>query len=648
MAQPTQNQNVDRDAVNAANQNDRTNRARNAAAEAASNFGRAFTETGRGIVQAGSDFISQIVPFGTREVQVSVAGRLDDSDKRWLFRIEFNPNTLSIREGYAANAKHLRAVRFSPEFTEIPASAFIGCEKLTDVDFATLVNLTSIGANAFNGTGIRNLPLDQLNNVTYIGAGAFQDCRNFKHLNFDENCELRVIGDYAFAGCKNLTDQRRAFFGGRGDFTIPPKVEELGTGCFASCRKIKSLEIGPNVKTIKGNPFVSPDMKKEDGSLSLRSRWHLWRTKINVPGVDKPLKAKEFVEMTTDLNGLRHIKTTKYHYIQLPDGTYRQEHVSDYEKYLEEQASIINNHQLSREEISAYFAQAYGWNIAPEQIPESIIVNLMNGLNQPVTNNGVSQTIDPKVIKEFGVKYQIEQEKAAANAAGQMGKQMAENLEKSGFVGAYQQGLDERTTTEQATAEQMAEAFYNAGQALSPSEQEEEKAPETRLVDKGDPVIRVDQEAEAVADAPAETQTLEEDKTRSFIETAHEGGQLTAEEKAYADWQNGDGSQVDYLDESTVEDFLEEDRIAEKLAKGAELTDDEKKFYNMMEDRRLRTNMLNQSKEKQGMFDQQTRDVYEELSPDAVKYVKNQYGISAAPNKIHEAAAVNDESTRGR
>lgn len=83
--------------------------------------------------------------------------------------------------------------------------AFQGCTALGSVSLSE--NLTTIPESAFEGcialTGEVNIP----NAVTSIGKNAFKGCENITKIVFeDSGTILKTIGDYAFQGCKKMTN----------------------------------------------------------------------------------------------------------------------------------------------------------------------------------------------------------------------------------------------------------------------------------------------------------------------------------------------------------------------------------------------------------------------------------------------------------
>ena len=77
---------------------------------------------------------------------------------------------------------------------------------------------------------IENIVIEK--HVKTIGAYAFSGLEKLVSVSFDEESELEVIEEYAFAGCKELTE-----------ITLPEKLEKLGEAAFADCEKLRSVEL---------------------------------------------------------------------------------------------------------------------------------------------------------------------------------------------------------------------------------------------------------------------------------------------------------------------------------------------------------------------------------------------------------------------
>ena len=106
------------------------------------------------------------------------------------------------------------------------------------------VAVKSIGAGAFMGSDIETVTIK--NNVTFIGASAFEDCEQLTTVTLKTD-KLTTISANAFKTCPALTA-----------ITIPRGVTTIGSGAFMNCIKLKKV-MGP--QEVDGGYFpVSADV----------------------------------------------------------------------------------------------------------------------------------------------------------------------------------------------------------------------------------------------------------------------------------------------------------------------------------------------------------------------------------------------------
>ena len=130
------------------------------------------------------------------------------------------PSSVATIGAYAfANTSITGTLTFQ-DVTEIGEGAFENCKNISDLNFG--FSLKKIGDKAFNGcTFPINLSIP--NTVTEIGNYAFYKCGEIRKLTLPTSLER--IGSYAFADCKNIG----------GDLLIPSSVKEIGDGAFSNC-----------------------------------------------------------------------------------------------------------------------------------------------------------------------------------------------------------------------------------------------------------------------------------------------------------------------------------------------------------------------------------------------------------------------------
>ena len=157
------------------------------------------------------------IEFETPITQIPDGAFKNTSINNYFLRI---PSSVTTIGAYAfANTSITGTLTFQ-DVTEIGEGAFENCKNISDLNFG--FSLKKIGDKAFNGcTFPINLSIP--NTVTEIGNYAFYKCGEIRKLTLPTSLER--IGSYAFADCKNIG----------GDLLIPSSVKEIGDGAFSNC-----------------------------------------------------------------------------------------------------------------------------------------------------------------------------------------------------------------------------------------------------------------------------------------------------------------------------------------------------------------------------------------------------------------------------
>ena len=176
--------------------------------------------------------------------------------------------------------------------------AFINCK---DISLFTINNssVTSIGAYAFSGTGVKNVLLS--NDIEFIGVGAFKDCSKLEQIKFDGtmaqwnniycggdinaiiSCLDGVLGNdtvyVASNGLEYVVNDDKVsctitgigtYKGSQvviGEYIDGSRVTAIGTGAFEGCEKITDIVLPDSISDILAYAFA--------GCKSLKS--------INIP-----------------------------------------------------------------------------------------------------------------------------------------------------------------------------------------------------------------------------------------------------------------------------------------------------------------------------------------------------------------------------
>ena len=103
----------------------------------------------------------------------------------------------NMENQYGQCLPNLRNLILPIDVEEIPNQTFKNCKKLVNINWDKLVNLKTIGEEAFMSTAIG--PTFYVpNSVEEIKCGAFEDCDSIKTLIFDEGSQIQHIYSRAF------------------------------------------------------------------------------------------------------------------------------------------------------------------------------------------------------------------------------------------------------------------------------------------------------------------------------------------------------------------------------------------------------------------------------------------------------------------
>ena len=120
---------------------------------------------------------------------------------------------------YLNNKRVAGAITIPDGVTQIPHSAFVGCDGITSVILPNSV--TSIGNSAFsNCSGLTSVTIPD--SVTSIGSGAFYNCNDLTSVTIGNN--VTSIGSGAFESCLHLTS-----------VNIPDSVTNIDSCAFNLC-----------------------------------------------------------------------------------------------------------------------------------------------------------------------------------------------------------------------------------------------------------------------------------------------------------------------------------------------------------------------------------------------------------------------------
>lgn len=142
----------------------------------------------------------------------------------------------NISEGVFSSNPNIKSITVNKGVKTIGSSAFAYCSYLETVKFESGSQVKLVGDFAFNGC--RNLKSVNLpEGVERIGQSAFAQCDAISSLSLPSS--LVEIGSCAFQSCKNLAN-----------VTLPSSLESIGSYAFGQCEKLKSITIPGSVSVI--------------------------------------------------------------------------------------------------------------------------------------------------------------------------------------------------------------------------------------------------------------------------------------------------------------------------------------------------------------------------------------------------------------
>ena len=155
-----------------------------------------------------------------------------------------------------ANLTGLEEIVLPSTLRSIEYGAFYGCSALEKITFSSENNLQIISHHAFENCNLQGTL--ELPAICAISDYAFAGNRMMEGIKLSDT--LLSIGEYAFAGCKalkNVTIESSKVKYGPYAFTGCEALESfyvnaavLPAGMFCACDKLKTVTIGPDVKTI--------------------------------------------------------------------------------------------------------------------------------------------------------------------------------------------------------------------------------------------------------------------------------------------------------------------------------------------------------------------------------------------------------------
>lgn len=157
----------------------------------------------------------------------------------------------------------IESIIIPKQVTEIGEYSFSGCKKLKTIEFENDSQLQIIGNYAFHISTLEEIYIPF--HVKIIGKNAF-DCCHINSIEFAPDSELQTIGKKAFHA-SSITG-----------ITIPAGITHIYKETFDSCYKLKSIEFAPNsqLQIIEENAFYKSHVESlsiPSSIIELKERW---------------------------------------------------------------------------------------------------------------------------------------------------------------------------------------------------------------------------------------------------------------------------------------------------------------------------------------------------------------------------------------
>ena len=157
-------------------------------------------------------------------------------------------NIKTINYGAFAGNEWLSGIKLTYGLTKILDNAFSGCVNLNTIDIPDSV--VYIGGGAFRNTAITTITIP--NGVTEVNASLFYCCDKLTTVNFAGS--VSSFGQYCFCECKALES---ITINSENPNVFPACVHSIGYGAFLNCINLQNVKIGSSVASIGSLAFAN-------------------------------------------------------------------------------------------------------------------------------------------------------------------------------------------------------------------------------------------------------------------------------------------------------------------------------------------------------------------------------------------------------
>ena len=138
----------------------------------------------------------------------------------------------------------LETIYFSGNLNTIRSSAFMGCAKLSYVNWSDMVNLKEIGSSAFkNCSSLVSIEFPKT--ITKINEEAFKGCSGLKVVNLSKSKNLTKLSRSVFEDCISLQS-----------VTFREKLTTIESSAFKNCTSLSEIVLPATLTQIDVEAFM--------------------------------------------------------------------------------------------------------------------------------------------------------------------------------------------------------------------------------------------------------------------------------------------------------------------------------------------------------------------------------------------------------
>ena len=157
-----------------------------------------------------------------------------------LKKANFSSRITSLADGVFMNCSSLTDFTLPSTYNSVHTYAFYGCSKLN----ISLDNVAYVNPYGCAGLGITNLNLSR---ATYIGVGAFNNCRSLESVTFSGTNGPVTTAARAFKGCNSLKKVE----------STSTKWQYIQDEAFMDCTSLETFKVASTIECVGERAFMN-------------------------------------------------------------------------------------------------------------------------------------------------------------------------------------------------------------------------------------------------------------------------------------------------------------------------------------------------------------------------------------------------------